>query len=136
VITAVDSSVLLDFFAADPQFGAAASGALRRASTEGQVVACDVVWGEVGAAFASADVAAAAMARLAVGFSPLTREAALRAAEAWRAYRRAGGSRQRMIADFLIAAHAAEQADRLLTRDRGFYRSHFPNLAILAPGRE
>ena len=33
---------------------------------------------------------------------------------------RAGGSRQRLVPDFLVAAHAAAHADRLQSRDRGF----------------
>jgi hypothetical protein len=47
------------------------------------------------------------------------------------AYRKAGGKRDRILADFLIGAHALHEADRLLTRDRGFYRLHFANLVIL-----
>jgi predicted nucleic acid-binding protein len=68
-----------------------------------------------------------------VAFEPLGRVAATRAGAAWREYRRAGGPRERVIADFLVGAHAVEQADRLLTRDRGFHRLAFAGLAIVDP---
>lgn len=45
----------------------------------------------------------------------------------------AGGSRRRIVADFLIGAHGASVADRLLSRDRGFYRKHFETLTVVDP---
>jgi predicted nucleic acid-binding protein len=38
-----------------------------------------------------------------------------------------------VIADCLIGAHAASQADRLLTRDRGFYKKAFKRLEVVDP---
>ena len=48
----------------------------------------------------------------------------------------AGGRRQRVVADFLIGAHAQLQAERLLTRDRGFYRAYFTGLCVLDPAKD
>jgi predicted nucleic acid-binding protein len=73
------------------------------------------------------------MTRLGVRFVPLDEQAARAAGGAWRHHRERGGDRRRVIADFLIGAHAGVAADRLLTRDRGFYRSAFAELAVLDP---
>jgi predicted nucleic acid-binding protein len=125
--------VLLDVFGADPTFGPSSRTALAQCIQQGQIVACDVVWAETAASFPTPTAAAEAMHRIDVRFSPLDEPAALGAATAWRTYRRSGGSRTRVVADFLIAAHAQTHADRLLTRDRGFYRSQFADLAIVDP---
>lgn len=133
MITAVDTTVLLDLFSADPTFGPRSREAVGRCVAEGSLIACEAVWAEVAAAFPLASDAEEALGRVEVRFSAMDRSAALAAGEAWRSYRRGGGARQRVIADFLIGAHALAQADRLLTRDRGFYRRYFRELQVLDP---
>ena len=133
MITAVDTNVLLDVFGADPCFLPGSRAALRTCIARGKLIACDIVWAEVAAFFSSAREAREAMDKVGIDFDPMSRDAALAASTAWRAYRDRGGRRTRLIPDFLIGAHAERQADRLLSRDRGFYRSYFASLTVLDP---
>ena len=133
MITAVDTSVLLDFLSYDPQFGTASRDALRPCAAEGPLLTCDVVWAEIAGCFPSILACRDTLRELAIEFSPLQPEAAFEAGVAWKAYRQRGGARTRVAADFLIGAHALCQADRLLTRDRGFYRACFKRLRVVQP---
>ncbi len=133
MVTAVDSSVIFDFVIRDSVFARHSREALESSVAEGRVVACGVVWAEIAGLFTSAQVVRQMFDELRIEFSPLTAEAAIEAGRVWKAYRERGGSRSRVTADFLIGAHALLQADRLLTRDRGFYRTYFKHLRILDP---
>lgn len=133
MITAVDTSVLLDVFGADPEFGPRSRAALRSAGAQGQLVAGEVVWAEVTSFFRTPRDAARALDRIGVAFTAIESETAAAAGAAWKEYRSRGGRRTRVIADFLVGAHALQQAERLLTRDRGFYRSYFSRLSVLDP---
>jgi AbrB family looped-hinge helix DNA binding protein len=68
-----------------------------------------------------------------IGFSAINYETAMGAARSWHGYRRRGGGHDRSAADFLIGGHASVQAERLLTRDLGFYRNYFTGLAVVSP---
>jgi predicted nucleic acid-binding protein len=133
MITAVDTSVLLDVFGADLKYGTASAVALDKCAAEGSLVASAVVWSETAAAFAEEAAFERAMRDLGVSFSPLTEAAANRAARQWRSYRQRGGRRDRITSDFLIGAHALIRAERLLTRDRGFFRQYFSGLRVIDP---
>ena len=133
MITAVDTNVLIDVLRPDPVFGPASAAALRDAIQRGGLIACEVVWAEVGTRFATASATHDALGRLRVEFSALGEAEALDASAVWAEYRRRGGTRQRMVADFLVGAHARGKADQLLTRDRGFFRSYFADLVVVDP---
>jgi predicted nucleic acid-binding protein len=132
--TALDSSVLLDVLGGDPTFGEKSRDALRSAYDAGALVACDVVWAEVRAHFPTDEAFSEALNLLGVQFDSISGAAAAAAGRLWRESRRKVSSpRERVVADFLIGAHAQLQADVLLTRDRGFYRKYFAGLRLIDP---
>ncbi len=134
MITAVDSSVLLDILTADARFGEASLAAVRGAQRLGALVACPVVWAEVRALTADVAVLRERLPSAGVHFDPFDEEAAELAGTIWRSYRRQGGSRDRLVPDFLIGAHAQVRGGgRLLSRDRGFYRRYFRSLKLIDP---
>lgn len=136
MLTAVDTNVLIDVLEADPKFGEASCKALMKASNEGGLLVCDVVWAELFTLYhEQEDSLKERLSMMQVEFSPLTQKASEIAADCWHIYRTRAGDRRRIVADFLIGAHAMAQSDRLLSRDRGFYRDYFSSLNLVDPSQ-
>ena len=133
MISAVDSSVILDVVTDDPRHADESEEALRWASREGQVIACECVLAEICPAFDGPDSFEEFLADWQMEFAPSSRQSATLAGRHFAAYLKRGGRRRRIVADFLIGAHAQTQADRLVARDRGFLRDYFSGLQLLDP---
>jgi hypothetical protein len=133
MITAVDTNILLDILIPNEQFYEASADALEEAAGEGSIVISDIVYAELCIHFETQRECDAFLESNEIRLQALTREAHFLASRAWRMYRREGGKRTRILADFLIGAHAQKQATRLLSRDRGFYRKLFTSLDLVDP---
>jgi predicted nucleic acid-binding protein len=132
MITFVDTNILLDVFLPDPEFGEKSSECLERCFHEGSLIINEIVYAELSPQFSSQRLLDKTLLKLGIRILPIDRETAYTAGIAWQQYRRAGGKRERIISDFLIGAHALVHADRLLTRDRGFYKIYFKNLKVIS----
>ena len=128
MITAVDTSVLLDVFLPDEIHGPQSKELLRSAYDRGAILVCDVVYAELVPAFGSRATLDQALREINATVSPINTSIAYEAGLCWSQYRQSGGPRGRIISDFLIGAHAAASAEAFLTRDRGFYATYFPEL--------
>ena len=133
--TAIDTNILLDILIPNEAFYDASAAALER-SASGLLVVCDIVYAELSVHFEKQMDCDEFLESTEIRVEPLTRRAHFLAGRAWRQYRRKSGKRNRIIPDFLIGAHAQEQATRLLSRDRGFYRELFPSLKVVDPSLE
>jgi predicted nucleic acid-binding protein len=133
MITAIDTNILLDILVPNEHFYESSASALQESAGEGTLMVSDIVYAELCIHFENQRECDAFLDGNEIRVQALTREAHFLASRAWRAYRQQGGKRTRILADFLIGAHAQKQATRLLSRDRGFYGKLFPSLALYEP---
>lgn len=135
MIACVDTNVILDVAVDDPVFAEASQELLVSACDGGSLSICEVVYAELVPQFESREQLDSLLDTLGVRLTDGGVDVAYLAGQRWAAYRAAGGNRERLLPDFLIGAHALLRADCLLTRDRGFYKSYFPELKLMGGDR-
>jgi predicted nucleic acid-binding protein len=132
MITAVDTSVLVAITKGEAP-AHQWTNLLAAARADGDLVICDVVAAEFFALLLDEQKFQHSLTGLGIVFSPASLDSARLAGRIFRAYRRAGGPREHLVPDFLIGAHAQQQADRIAAIDWGYLRRYFPHLRVLKP---
>ena len=124
MITAIDSSILLDIATNDSQYGLPSANAIKLARSDGRLIVCELVVAEITPVCGAQT--SLFLSSICVDFVPSSKRSSLQAGQMFSDYVARGGKRGRIVADFLIGAHAVEHAGRLLTRDDGFLRDYSP----------
>ena len=132
MITAVDSSVLLDVLCDDPEYATRSGKSLHKAMSEGRLIIGECVLAEIRPALSEDDLRLF-LKDWHLEFIPSTLESAMLAGKHFEHYLTRGGRGGRVMPDFLIGSHAMIHADRLLARDRGYLRDYFKGLKVVVP---
>jgi predicted nucleic acid-binding protein len=135
--TALDSNIFSSIWSAEPS-APRVKNQLIQSRTQGALIVCAPVYVELCAhPLATPAVVERLLEEAGVSVDYeldqlVWRTAATRFAAYAKRRRNSGGtSPKRLLADFLIAAHAMVRADRLLTLDPSRYQTDFPELRLL-----
>ena len=130
----VDTNVLMDVFTAHPEWADWSITRLEEWSHRGALFVNPIIYAELGAGFDSVEALDAVIEDAALTYEELPRDALVLAAKAHLLYRRRGGTRHGVFADFFVGAHAAVRGWPILTRDAARYRGYFPTVELVTPG--
>jgi predicted nucleic acid-binding protein len=133
MITALDSSVLWAIIKQEAGHEEWLV-ALIRAASEGPLIISPIAFAELAPSTADAAELNGFLSQLAISYDAIAPATAHLAGLTFKRYRQWGGPRMHLVPDFIIAAHAQVQANRLAAIDRGYLRQWFPDLHLLVPG--
>lgn len=129
----VDTNVLIDVLEDDPAWADWSVRQLRAQAQVHELAINTVIYAELSLAFDSVDALDSAISRMGLAMEEIPRAALFLAGRAFMKYRRAGGLRNNVLADFFIGAHAAVSGCGILTRDASRYASYFPRVSLITP---
>jgi predicted nucleic acid-binding protein len=131
----VDTNVVVDVWQDHAEWSDWSVAQLRAQSQVHELAINPIIYAELSLSFESIDALDARVADLDLTLYELPRAALFLAGKAFLKYRRAGGGKSGVLADFFIGAHAAVLECAILTRDAARYRTYFPTIELLTPPR-
>ena len=156
MITAVDTNIILDVLIPGEPFGESSKELLYRHLSKGNLILCEVVFAELAARFPSEEELASFLADTRMILVYSNEKSLYMAGSRWAEYARKSAKnlfscskcghafettcpqckavltkRLHVLADFLIGTHALVQADCILSRDLGVYKTYFSDLTVI-----
>lgn len=129
----VDTNVLVDVLENDPTWADWSIAQLRAQAQIHRLVINPVIYAELSLTFITVEALDATLADLQISVIATPKPALFLAGKAFVQYRRKGGTKSNVLADFFIGAHAAVAGLPVLTRDVRLYASYFPTVRLIAP---
>ncbi len=129
----VDTNVLIDVLEDDPEWADWSIAQLRAQSHAHALVINPVIYAELSLTFSTVEMLDAVVDNLGLKMIEISRPALFLAGKAFAQYRRKGGGKSSVLADFFIGAQAAVMGWPLLTRDTRRYQTYFPKVKLIAP---
>jgi len=129
----VDTNVLIDVLEDDPDWAEWSIAQLRAQSKVNRLTINPIIYGELSLAFSTVEALDDMIERMELRMLEIPKPALFLAGKAFAQYRRQGGVKNNVLADFFIGAHAAVSSLPLLTRDTRRYTRHFPSVRLVAP---
>lgn len=129
----VDTNVLVDVLEDDPQWADWSIQQLRAQSKVHPLAINPIIYAELSLTFSTAESLDKTVEAMELQMHEIPRPALFLAGKAFVRYRRDGGTKTNVLADFFVGAHAAVAGCPVLTRDPRRYRSYFPSVTVIAP---
>lgn len=129
----VDTNVLVDVLANDPEWAEWSITQLRAQAQIHRLVINPVIYSELSLTFSTVEALDDTLAGMELEMIDIPKLALFLAGKAFVQYRRSGGVKNNVLGDFFIGAHAAVSALPVLTRDTRRYTSYFPSVKLVAP---
>jgi predicted nucleic acid-binding protein len=129
----VDTNVLVDVLENDPEWADWSIGQLRAQSRIHRLAINPVIYSELSLTFSTVEALDRTIDDLGLVMIELPRTALFLAGKAFVRYRRQGGKKVNVLADFFIGAHAAVSRCPILTRDTRRYSRYFLDVKVITP---
>lgn len=131
----VDTNVLVDVLEDEPAWADWSISQLRAQSKIHRLAINPIIYSELSLAFSTVEALDQTLADLGLSMIEIPRPALFLAGKAFVRYRRQGGQKQNVLADFFIGAHAAVSRYPLLTRDTRRYTAYFAGVHLISPAQ-
>lgn len=129
----VDTNVLIDVLTDDPEWADWSIKQLRAHSKVRRLAINPIIYTELSLTFSTPEALDNAVDKLDLIILEIPRAALFLAGTAFVRYRRQGGTKHNVLADFFIGAHATVSSLPLLTRDTRRYAAYFRDVKLIAP---
>jgi predicted nucleic acid-binding protein len=129
----IDTNVLLDVLENDLTWAPWSQDQLDAAAATDSLAINSIIYSELSIAFARIEELDTVIEEASLNIEAIPKEALFLAGKAFLVYRKSQGTKNNVLPDFFIGAHAAVMQWPILTRDVDRYRTYFPRVELITP---